>query len=69
MDHHPDECPQQGIAEGIAMEFYSYVNIFETKGLAYLLLMSFLVLGILLIRYLSTPEKKDSTTTDRKSGH
>ncbi len=51
------------------MEFYSYVNIFETKGLAYLLLMSFLVLGVLLIRYVSTPEKKDSTTTDRKSAH
>jgi hypothetical protein len=42
------------------MEFYSYVNIFETKGLAYLLLMSFLVMGILLIRYLSVPEKKNS---------
>jgi hypothetical protein len=51
------------------MEFYSYVNIFETKGLAYLLLMSFLVLGILLIRYLSTPEKKDSGTDVRKSPH
>ena len=48
------------------MEFYSYVNIFETKGLAYLLLMSFLVLGILLVRYLSPPEKKDSKTADRK---
>jgi len=48
------------------MEFYSYVNIFETKGLAYLLLMSFLVLGILLVKYLSTPEKKDSTNADRK---
>jgi hypothetical protein len=51
------------------MEFYSYVNIFETKGLAYLLLMSFLVLGILLVKYLSTPEKKDSTSTSRKSVH
>jgi len=51
------------------MEFYSYVNIFETKGLAYLLLMSFLVLGVLLIRYLSAPEKKDSTRTERKSVH
>ena len=48
------------------MEYYSYVNIFETKGLAYLLLLSFLVLGVLLIRYLSVPEKKDSTTTGRK---
>jgi len=50
------------------MEFYSYVNIFETKGLAYLLLMSFLVLGILLIKYVSTPEKKDSTRPGQKSG-
>jgi hypothetical protein len=49
------------------MEFYSYVNIFETKGLAYLLLMSFLVLGILLIRYLSAPEKKDSARTGKRS--
>lgn len=48
------------------MEYYSYVNIFETKGLAYLLLLSFLVLGILLIKYLSAPEKKDSATTGRK---
>jgi hypothetical protein len=42
------------------MEFYSYVNIFETKGLAYLLLMSFLVMGVLLVKYLSNPEKKNS---------
>ena len=48
------------------MEFYSYVNIFETKGLAYLLLMSFLVMGILLIRYLKVPEKKNSKPTRRK---
>jgi hypothetical protein len=52
------------------MEYYSYVNIFEQKGVAYILLLSFLVLAILLIRYLSGPEKKntiqgknDSTTT------
>lgn len=48
------------------MEFYSYVNIFETKGLAYLLLMSFLVMGILLIRYLSVPEKKSSRPNSEK---
>lgn len=48
------------------MEFYSYVNIFETKGLAYLLLLSFLVLGILLVKYLSVPEKKDPKIIDRK---
>lgn len=42
------------------MEYYSYVNIFETKGLAYLLLLSFLVLGVFLVRYLSGPERKDT---------
>lgn len=53
------------------MEYYSYVNIFETKGLAYMLLLCFLVLGVLLIRYLSGPERKESapdkknTTTGR----
>jgi hypothetical protein len=37
------------------METYSYVNIFETKGLEYLLLIAFLVLLVLLFRYLRTP--------------
>jgi len=37
------------------METYFYVNIFETKGLEYLLLMAFLVLLVLLFRYLKTP--------------
>ena len=31
------------------MESYSYVNIFETKGLEYLLLASFLVLFVVLV--------------------
>ena len=34
------------------METYTYVNIFETKGLEYLLLLSFLVLFVFLVRYL-----------------
>lgn len=42
------------------MEYYVYVNIFEQKGVAYILLLSFLVMGILLIRYLSAPEKKST---------
>ena len=50
------------------MEYYSYVNIFETKGLAYLLLLSFLVMGIFLIRYLSGPERKDSVPGKKNSG-
>lgn len=41
------------------MEFYTYLNIFETKGLEYLLLLSFLALFILLVRYLSVPKGKD----------
>lgn len=34
------------------METYTYVNIFETKGLEYLLLIAFLVLFVFLVRYL-----------------
>lgn len=49
------------------MEFYSYANIFETKGLEYLLLLSFLVLFILLVRYLSAPEKKTSVPEEKTS--
>ena len=41
------------------METYTYVNIFETKGLEYLLLMCFLVLLIYFVRYLREPEGKD----------
>ena len=42
------------------MESYIYVNIFETKGLEYLLLLSFWVLFVYLVRYLSKPAKKRS---------
>jgi len=51
------------------MEFYTYVNIFETKGLEYLLLLSFFALFIYLVRYLSgrgkeepVPEEKNATS-------
>lgn len=40
------------------MDSFTYVNIFETKGLEYLLLLCFWVLFIYLIRYLSSPVKK-----------
>ena len=40
------------------METYTYVNIFETKGLEYLLLICFLVLFVFLIRYLKNPSDK-----------
>jgi hypothetical protein len=33
------------------MEYYSYVNIFETKGLEYLLLLSYLALTIVFMKY------------------
>ena len=41
------------------METYTYVNIFATKGLEYLLLMVFLVLFVLLIGYLKSPRKDE----------
>ncbi len=34
------------------METYSYVNIFETKGLEYILLICFMVMMVLLFRYM-----------------
>ncbi|MGA7306023.1 MAG: hypothetical protein WBW88_14185 [Rhodothermales bacterium] len=37
------------------METYTYVNLFETKGLEYILLICFLILLILFIRYLRAP--------------
>ena len=40
------------------MESYTYVNIFATKGLEYLLLACFLIMFVLLIRYLTGTEKK-----------
>ena len=42
------------------MDSISYVNIFETKGLEYLLLLSFWVLFVLLVRYLSKPADKEA---------
>lgn len=40
------------------MDSFTYVNIFETKGLEYLILLCFWVLFIYLIRYLSPRVKK-----------
>lgn len=48
------------------MEFYTYVNIFETKGLEYLLLLSFLVLFVILVRYLAVPGEKDPGPQGKK---
>ena len=40
------------------MDSFTYVNIFETKGLEYLLLLCFWGLFAYLVRYLSTQDKK-----------
>jgi hypothetical protein len=45
------------------MDSFTYVNIFETKGLEYLLLLCFWVLFVYLIRYLSSPAKKPTRKT------
>ena len=42
---------------GQPLEAFSYVSIFETKGLGYLLLISFLVLFILLLRHLTKADE------------
>ena len=44
------------------MDSFTYVNIFETKGLEYLLLLSFWALFVYLLRYLSKPAKKKKGT-------
>jgi hypothetical protein len=48
------------------MEFYTYVNIFETKGLEYVLLLSFLALFILFVRYLSVPGKDNPRSGEKR---
>ena len=42
------------------MESYSYVDLFETKGLEYLLLLGFLVLLVYLLRYLKPLPRRPS---------
>lgn len=56
------------------MEYYTYVNIFEQKGLEYLLLLCFLALFIFLVKYLSgagknpaAPGEKSSTSAGARS--
>ncbi len=65
-----DSHPHAGLGQktlGAAMEFYTYVNIFETKGLEYLLLLSFLALFIFLVRYLSGPKRKDAVPAEKST--
>jgi hypothetical protein len=49
------------------VEFYTYVNIFEQKGLEYLLLLSFLALFIFLVKYLSGPGKNAPVPGEKSS--
>ena len=44
------------------MDSFTYVNIFETKGLEYLLLLCFWALFVYLIRYLAPTVKKRKDT-------
>ncbi len=49
------------------MEFYTYVNIFEQKGLEYLLLISFLALFIFLVKYLAGAGKNAAMPGEKSS--
>lgn len=44
------------------MDSLTYINIFETKALEYLLLLAFWVLFLYLVRYLNSPKdgKRDN---------
>lgn len=66
MDSYPYASLQQEIIGG-TMEFYTFVNIFETKGLEYLLLLSFFALFIFLVKYLSGSGKKNSVPGDKST--
>ncbi len=48
------------------MDFYSYVNIFEQKGLEYLLLLSFFVLFVVLVKYLRSPAKGEAARGEKR---
>ncbi len=48
------------------MDFYSYVNIFEQKGLEYLLLLSFFALFVYLVRYLKGPAKGEAARGEKR---
>ncbi len=41
------------------METYSYLNIFETKGLEYILLILFMIMFVFLYRYTKAGIKND----------
>jgi len=39
------------------MEYYHYINIFETKGLEYILVILFMITFVFFVRNLDTPKK------------
>jgi hypothetical protein len=41
------------------MEYFHYVNIFETKGLEYILVMVFMITFVFFVRNLDAPMKKN----------
>ena len=53
-----DEFIENQIFGELKMETYTYVNIFETKGLEYILLILFLILLVFFVRYLSSSKTK-----------
>jgi hypothetical protein len=42
------------------METYIYVNIFETKGLEYLIILSYFGLFVVFVRYYFLPKSKNN---------
>ena len=45
------------------MEYYHYVNIFETKGLEYILVILFMITFIFFVRNLDRPRKDNGGRT------
>lgn len=50
------------------MEYYHYVNIFETKGLEYILVICFMITFVLFIRHLSGDNDKPEVQGKFKPG-
>ncbi len=50
------------------MEYYHYVNIFETKGLEYILVICFLITLVLFVRNLDRPPKWQRRGLDAPPG-
>ena len=48
------------------MEYFHYVNIFETKGLEYILVVIFMITFIFFVRNLDAPLKKNGGVSSRK---